>query len=248
MVDKDQERFIDSVSSLLSGGIELEAKVLESGLSIREQSKQVYGADRLDARLTFMAVAQRLMGIRSGVAGRTSDEIEERLALIALVYQGAYAIENLISEGQYIKTAAAIKQDYEALARLVEIEIAPEARKVGDVPNVKYLPQEARRYYGELNDVAHITKHEILKSLLRPHLAGESFGISPIPVFHADVAVALYDLHLWLLSEALGHHMRLHITMYGESIQGELLLENQVWSSAIDRLRENAGWREKGKS
>lgn len=230
------------VSAFLREALDFEAALERHGMRVREQSKLAYGAVRLDSRLTFMAIGNRLLSLRNGVPGTTSDIIEERLALIMALYQGLAVIEKLVSEGQYIKAAAAIKQDVEAIARLEELSTSPEQRRVGGVPQMRFIPKPLAKMYGDLNDVAHITKHQILRELLHSHLDGDAHGLSSSPFFRADVAVQLYDLHLWLLSALLKHHVILLVAMYGDEVLEELRPEMTAWISTRERLRDEAGW------
>jgi hypothetical protein len=58
----------------------------------------------------------------------------------------------MISDGQYAKAAAALKQDMQSRIH----ESVTGVAKEGGTPHLRYLPVAgARRFYGELNDVAH---------------------------------------------------------------------------------------------
>ncbi len=180
---EDKAQIVEAIKELCKAGMEFEGLVLwKIGPQIRENSKLAYESARLDARMLLLGVAWKLFMIRNGISGNTSPEIEERLALIAAFYQGVSLIESLISEGQYIKTSAAIKQDYEIVARLNEIRKNPH-RAYGKTPNVGYAPENSRHIYGELNDLAHITKHNLLKDILNKHTLEDAHGFSPLPIF-----------------------------------------------------------------
>ncbi len=60
----------EKASEFLKGAIEFEARILESGLTIREQSKEVYG-HLLDIRMSLVAVANELFKVKSGIPGKT---------------------------------------------------------------------------------------------------------------------------------------------------------------------------------
>jgi hypothetical protein len=230
------------VEALLTAGMEFEGRVLMlHGPKVREASKLAYGSPRLDARMQLVAVAWRLMEIRSGVPGRTSAEIEERLALITAFYQGVPVIEILISEGQYIKTAAAIKQDYEIVVRLREVRANPD-RDYGKTPQVRYAPENSKRIYGQLNDMAHITRHDLIREVLAKNERGEARGFDVFPRFVADTAIALYDVHLFTLFQVVREHFMLLSDMYGAAIVDELDLEIQIVLTSAERLEQDAGW------
>lgn len=118
------EQFSNSINQEMSDflmlGIDHEGKILEHGLSIREQSKNKYMQEWLDARLLLLSISAYLLHQKDGVPGITSPQISERLTLIIVFLQGAFATETLISEGQYIKATAVLKQDIEILARISE--------------------------------------------------------------------------------------------------------------------------------
>jgi len=230
------------VKALLEAGMDFEGRVLlRYGPEVRERSKVAYGSARLDARMQLVAVAWRLMEIRNGVPGSTSPEIEERLALVTAFYQGVPVIESLISEGQYIKTAAAIKQDYEIVARLHEVRANPD-REYGKTPQVRYAPEHSRRIYGQLNDMAHITRHDLIWEALAKNESGEARGFDVFPRFLADTAVALYDVHLFTLFEVVRQHVMLLSDMYSKNVIDELDLELQMVLVAAERLEQEAGW------
>jgi hypothetical protein len=202
------------VSEFLMQGIDLEGKTLEHSVAIRERSKTKYKQEWLDARLQLLAISAHLINQKDGVPGKTSKQISERLTLIMVFLQGVYATETLISEGQYIKATAALKQDLEILARIAEVK--QDVAKQGRVPNVKYAPEGSQRFYGQLNDVAHPANLELLQSLLDSRHDGEVHGVSYIPTFVEETALGLYELHIWLLFEAMREHLLLFIEMYGE--------------------------------
>jgi hypothetical protein len=222
------------VSEFLMQGIDLEGRTLEHSVAIRERSKAKYKQEWLDARLQLLAISAHLLNQKDGVPGKTSAEISERLTLIMVFLQGVYATETLISEGQYIKATAALKQDLEILARIAEVK--HNVAKEGRVPNVKYAPEGSKRFYGQLNDVAHPSNLELLQSLLGSRHDGEVHGVSYIPTFIEETALGLYELHVWLLFEAVREHLLLFIEMYGEA--DAAMKKAASWTlTAVDTLR-----------
>jgi hypothetical protein len=217
MMDKKvvSDSLREEASDFLSQGIDLEGRIFESSVRIREQSKSKYKQEWLDVRLQLLAISAHLLNQKDGVPGETSPQISERLTLIMAFLQGVYVTETLISEGQYIKAAAALKQDLEILARIAEVK--HDLAKQGRVPNVKYAPAGSQRFYGQLNDVAHPSNLELLQTLLGSLHEGAIHGVSYIPIFVEATALALYELHVWLLFEAVREHLLLYMEMYGDA-------------------------------
>ena len=234
-MDEISDGLFQEVSQFMQKGINLEAKIKETGISIREQSKLSYGSDLLDARLNLLSIASFLFECRANKPGKTSENISSRLQLITIFLQGTNYMEDLISEGQYIKATAAIKQDYEILTRISAIKKNDDV--YGKVPNVKNLPKEVRRFYGELNDVAHISKTDILNNLIFQKIVDEISGVSPFPVFIADIAKNLYELHLFLLVSIVREQIILLNEMY-DDLETEMKKIQRFFIISIELLKK----------
>lgn len=226
-----------AIQVALEQALELEGSILAVGASVREQSKQAYGHSLLDARLSLMAVCAVLLKAYDGKPGNTSQEISDRLTLIAAFVQGVPTTETMISEGQYVKAAAALKQDMEILVRIHETIAG--AAKAGKTPQMKFLPAVgARPIYGELNKVAHPSNVELIQVLLA---GGEpspgAIGVAVTPAFSAGTAVALYELHVYLLREVTGELIRLFSEMYDESDE-PVRLAMAFWVGTTQQLQE----------
>lgn len=209
------EEFAQRVERSLREGIELEGEIAKAGAEIREHSKRAYGHGLLDARLQLIGLATEVVKLRAGQAGKTDESLSERLALVVGALQGAGPIESLISEGQYIKAAAALRQDLELLARLRELDAG--TAKVGKVANIKSLPAGTGRLYGYLSGIAHVSQPEIVNELLgRAQVSEAAFGIAVVPRFSEDTAIGLYEIHVWQLTELVRELIRLHLALYGE--------------------------------
>lgn len=215
MPDSEAKQALQNeVSDFLSKGLWLEGQIMKAGASIRDKSKSKYRHQCLDARLQLLSISAHLLDQKHGVPGNTSETISERLTLVMVFLQGVSATEDLISEGQYIKASAALKQDFELITRMAEVK--HNASKQGKVPNVKFAPKGSQQYYGQLNDIAHPSNLFILQALLNQYQDGDARGISSVPIFVEETALALYELHVWLLFEAVREHVLLTIEMYGE--------------------------------
>jgi hypothetical protein len=97
----------------LRAGVELEGAIAEAGAAIREQSKRAYGRTLLDARLILVGLGAEILALQAGDPGQTEEGLSQRVALVAGALQGIDVVESLISEGQYIKAATALRQDLE---------------------------------------------------------------------------------------------------------------------------------------
>lgn len=204
----------DRVSEFLGKGLKLEADVLERGKKIREEAKKNYRSEWLDARLTLLSIAQHIFLAKNLIPGKTSEDVSHILILLTAFYQGTHATENMISEGQYIKAAAALKQDYEIVARICEVRAC--TAKSGQTPQVRHFAKEVRGYYGELNKVAHPSNQEMLENLMSTLSLGESQAISHIPVYNEQYSQGLYELHIWFIFMIVQQHLRLFVEMYGK--------------------------------
>jgi len=203
----------DFIADRLMGGIALEARTLGRAQEIREQAKLAYGESLLDGRLQLLAIAAATFAERANIPGTETPSINDRLVLLASFFQGVGATESLISEGQYVKAAAVLKQDLEILTRVHEV--LQGVAQPGKTPNVRFAPAGAGRLYGQLNDVAHPSNPALLVTLLSASENGNARGVSYVPAFRADTAVALYELHVWLLLELSRELLRLMEDLYG---------------------------------
>lgn len=229
------EEVFARIEPMLRAGVELEGQILEAEQSIRDQSKHACGQTLLDGRLMLIAAAVHAIAARSGLAGASNEDVAHQLLLLAAFFQGAGATERLIMEGQYVKAAAALKQDLELLARIGEVVAG--AAKPGKQPNVKYAPGTGAMY-GQLNKVAHPSNAELLEELLDARAVEDGAGVSPIPFFNRETAVALYELHLYLLTELTRELMRVMHELYGD--HDELEQASRLWHAATVTL-ERAG-------
>ena len=109
----EKSEFAERIRALIAQGLNLEGLIEATGMEVREQAKIEYGSHLLDARLNIMSALAAILHGRSGQPGRTSESISSRLLLICLYVQGAGFTERMISEGQYVKAAAALKPDFD---------------------------------------------------------------------------------------------------------------------------------------
>lgn len=234
-VDEKRAEQHRRIEASLRAGIELEGMIAQAGQEIRERSKEAYGQTLLDARMVLMGLATEVAALRQGEAGQTDEALSQRLALVAGALQGAGATETLISEGQYLKAAAALRQDLELLARLRELDEG--SAQVGKVANMRSAPTGSGPVYGYLSGVAHVAKPDVVDALLaRQEVAPGAVGVAIIPHFVEDTAVGLYEIHVWESIALVREMALLHVDVYGEQEQESLGNVLVRWDDVVQQL------------
>ena len=232
---KIPDKLYQEGDAFLRKGINLEADIMAASLEVRELSKQGYKQEWLDARLQLASIIRHLQEFKAGIPGRTSPEISERRTLLTVFAQGMTATETLISEGQYIKATAALKQDYEILTRIYAVRDG--VAKPGEGPYVNHAPRGSQPFYGDLNKVAHPSNLDLLQNLMRELHKGEVHGISSVPEFNPTAACSLYELHVWLILEIAREYIRLSIELYGDG-EPEIAYVGKWFLGAVELLRK----------
>jgi hypothetical protein len=204
---------LEEAGKFLQKGIDLETSITASGLSIREASKIAYG-DLTIARLTLVAILYSIFEKKSGVPGNSNKERSDILTLIMAFTQGIDIVEKSISEGQYTKACAILKQDYEIIARIGETRKG--LAKAGITPNVKHAPEGTQRFYGDINNFAHPSNIGLLQFNLSELIDGDIRGVSFLPKFNKELATQLYRWHVWTLFEIARHAFLLFHEMYDD--------------------------------
>ncbi len=127
------------------------------------------------------------------VTGRVLERnLDYCLTCLCAFAQGAPVSNELILQGQYMKAAAAVKQDVELLAQFYEVvEGRAKPRKT---PNVKSDAVDMGRMYGALNKIAHPSNFSEMHSVL-----SSARGDMPIhPVRIEQTEVSLSKMHAWI--------------------------------------------------
>lgn len=162
---------------------------------IREKTYKSYSDDLISARMMLISALSYLMTVRADSPGKTNLKIGQILQQIVIFYQGETCTERAITEGQYIKSSALVKQEIEILARITEINEGQE--KEGRTPNVSRLSKNLREQYGDMNGIAHVAKVEYL-DLFSSIDKGDYRGVAFQPIFNAGIARCLYELHMYI--------------------------------------------------
>ncbi|MBN8609155.1 MAG: hypothetical protein J0L92_01120 [Deltaproteobacteria bacterium] len=208
------------------------------GPTIRTLSEDAYGQPLQIARIGALSGLVHLISAPPPIKVQRSASIGQRLLLIGGFAQGVAVTERLISEGQYLKATAALKQDYEFVAALGTTVRGTSKR--GKPPHAKGVPSGASWIYGKLNEIAHPSKMEVLAAVLETWDAGGVRGLSPVPEFKRDTAVALYEVHVFLLLAVLVATINLFRETHPDD--HELLAEARLAKSFAEKHAKLAGF------
>ena len=160
-----------------------------------------------------IAILSFLQKCKSGVVGNSSTEISNKLTLIVAYFQGIHHTEDHILRGQYIGASALMKKDFEIMTRLREI--GEGKAKEGRNPNAKYAPQKIRFVYGQLNDIAHISKSHVLDYYLVIENKQNQAGATSTPQFKKEECISFYSYHITISQVVISEAIGLHGKMYG---------------------------------
>jgi len=137
-----------------------------------------------DGKLQPLREAHRIVGdlllrlVHQGVfeASSPTEGQSQRMSLTAGLIQSVSVSNNLIVSGFYWSAAAVLRQQMEAVARVVEIRT--ENYKGGTkTPDVALLPYGLAQNYGRLSELAHTSRGELLGDFVQS-LAGEDLATS----------------------------------------------------------------------
>jgi hypothetical protein len=180
----------------LVGGLAFLEKQKEEGKKIRERwmadAKEI-----LDSHWLAVSAIAILVDSKSGVPGKSSDVLEQRISLVSSFVQGIDLCETSISEGFYVQATALLKQEMETIAALRECQAGHRRNK--RTPNVKDLGSEFAKIYGDLNSVAHVAEQTHLGNIISLQLRSDTRAGSVVPIYNKDLAFQLYCLHVYFL-------------------------------------------------
>lgn len=232
---------IQAMNEFLSKGIELLAAITMAEYENRDKSKLGYDTLLLDAHLVATSVISSVAFRKNLVIGNTSESISGRLSLLASFIQGITLCETAISGGYYAQAANLLKQEMETVAAIEEYR--KDRRTNRRTPNVKHLPMNLGKMYGELQKAAHVADFEVMQIIHRMEVDGEKKPASFVPVYNQEISKQLYSLHVVLIVLATVAYGELLTEMYDEGLND---LETEMLYSAFKRL-EDAGYFDEGK-
>jgi hypothetical protein len=181
-------------------------------LDIREASTSKINPLISEALNISLAVIGLLVRCKSEVLGNSNKNISDKILLIASFLQGVQVSKDLILRGQYIKAAAALKQDFELMTRLRSINKGN--NKYGLQPNAANAPDGLRFIYGLANDIAHISKDDVLKFYVGVDTP-QGLGVTPVPQFKQDKGFSFLLYLSAITFEILTEAIETHNQQYG---------------------------------
>lgn len=232
--ESEKRKLKTSVEAALRGAGELLGNLIGEGAKNRELAKEAYGPE-LEAHALLTGTLHLALMRQNGRPGKTSDEISQRLLLLASFVQGIDLCESAVSEGFYLQAAALLKQELETISAIEELKQG--RRRDGRTPNVAYAPWSLGTLYGVLNDAAHVGKGVVLESVLAMTPRDEARPVAMTPQFNSSVAKHLFGVHTALLCWACWELDSLHNEIYGDGLSVE---EKQMLLMAVQHL-SNAG-------
>ncbi|TXC68265.1 hypothetical protein FSZ31_11305 [Sphingorhabdus soli] len=145
-------------------------------------------------QVAFSALASVLKRNLGRKVEDVSKAQEGQICLISHFVQGIELCESSISEGLYSQAAALLKQEVEIVSGIEEYRT--DKRKEKKTPLIgKGVTAGFGPVYGQLNDIAHLGRHEIAKNIVSGSV-GNLTGASIVPVYEKDLAFALYGQHI----------------------------------------------------
>jgi hypothetical protein len=203
----------DSENDCVLKGRELRAAVAGAGMRVAQQAKAIFDVDLYFLERSVGLLA-RTMLCKAGQVGSQSPEVGNKITLIATYFQGCGFTERLIAEGQYVKAAAALKQDLEILTRIREIDAG--TAKAGKTPHMRHAPDGSARIYGDLNKVAHPSNETLMHQHLERVTTEGIRGVSPFPIFRESTLQNEFKLHCWLCYSFCHASVQVLLENYGE--------------------------------
>jgi hypothetical protein len=154
-----------------------------------------------------LIVAYNLMGnlltllVNQGSEEPTSvsESAAKRISLTGGLLQASTCPESLIRSGQYWAAVAVLRQQMEALSRIIRIRniSTDEASEDHKPPNVSVLPMGLSKNYGRLSELVHVSNGELLQSFVETPGSGEV--ATSIPLYRQDWSVSLLTQHVYQL-------------------------------------------------
>ena len=148
---------------------------------------------------------------------------EGQISLISHFVQGVELCESSISEGLYSQAAALLKQEIEIVSGIEEYRTENRTEKktplIGKGVTAGFGP-----VYGQLNDIAHLGRHEIAKNIVLGSVGG-LIGASVVPIYEKDLAFALYGQHIHYIILVTQQLDVLFQSIYGDGLNEE----EKVW-------------------
>ncbi|MEB2774558.1 hypothetical protein SYJ56_04530 [Algoriphagus sp. D3-2-R+10] len=211
-----------------------------------ELSNAALSDDFREAKRLLIAILNFIQKCKSGIVGKSTETISEKLTLIVNYYQSVHHTEDLLLRGQYIAVAALMKKDFETMVKLREISAGK--AKYGKTPNANHAPKELKFIYGQLNDVAHISKNHAISFYVEKS-DGYEVGVSASPQFKEEQFKSFYAYHLSIMQTILAEAISLYKEMYGiDKNYKDMMSYFVIANDVINQIGEKYLEEEKGET
>ncbi len=166
--------------------------------------------------------------------------ISRRFVLTAAFVQGISLCEQSILEGLYLQAGNLIRQEFETLGLIDEIN----KNKRSDRKNVnaKYAPWNGSKHYGELSALAHLSDHRILDSIIGYNTTWGDYAAT-VPQYQKDTTIRLYDFHISMMLKLVYEIKYLYGEVLGYNANER---ENNVIGNVVGILEKHKILKEKG--
>jgi hypothetical protein len=170
-------------------------------------------------QVAFSALASALTRNLGEKVENLEKSQEGQICLISHFVQGVDLCETSISEGLYSQAAALLKQEVEIVSGIEEYRTNKRQEKktplIGKGITAGFGP-----VYGQLNDIAHLGRHEIAKNIVSGSVGGLT-GASIVPIYEKELAFALYGQHIHYIILITQQLDVLFQSMYGSGLNEE---------------------------
>jgi len=181
--------------------------LLSTHKTMREVTRQAFianNSDLLPAYYYAINVIASQAKKSDGQYRALSEKAKQRGPIIAALVNGLSIVEDSIFEGYPTQASALVRQEYEALTALTEIELDQRIKKI--TPKASRLKNINPQIYNRLSEVAHFSNAIRIRELIAyespPGLSDsskedtEAWGISPRYSSHLRT---LFGIHIYLI-------------------------------------------------
>jgi hypothetical protein len=180
--------------------------------------------------MALLAYTTDSMEAQAGDRSFDREIIETQEACLQAFVQSSGCTERLILEAQYIKAAAALKQDFELLTRILEAHAG--CAIPNRTPNIRHAPEGSQRFYGQLNQMAHPSNLDAIFGLMSAPFG----GASTMPVFKGQISRDFYNLHIWICDQMARLSLGFLILIHGED--DDRVREGESWLPLLEKKAE----------
>lgn len=214
LTQEEMDEYVKSVPDFIEEANEfIFNTILSAEKKVIEQSFKALSPDFRESKKLLIATFSFILKCKSGIPGKDDEDTSEVLTLLVNYFQSIHHTENLLLRGQYIAVAALMKKDFETMVKLLEIKAGK--AKYGKTPNTNFAPNEMKFIYGQLNDVAHISKSHVIGFYLEKESENAGKGVSPSPQFKEEQFKAFYSYHISIMQNIVAEAISRYKIMYG---------------------------------